>query len=99
MRYSAKMTAKHNVYIYVCMHIYSENVKFIIVNLKEIVVKMYCSTSSLRLTTINFTFSEYMSIYISTYDMYTHTHIHIYILVSISDYSCTFILNIHKHSF
>ena len=80
------------------MHIYSENVKFIIVNLKEIVVKMYCFTSSLRLTTINFTFTEYMSIYIyiSAYDMYIY--IYIYILVSISDYSCTFILNIHKHS-
>ena len=63
MRYSAKMTAKHNIYICVCIHIYSENVKFIIVNLKEIVVKIYCTTSSLRLTTIHFTFSEYMSIY------------------------------------
>ena len=53
-------------YIYVCIHIYSENVKFIIVNLKEIVVKkleIYCSTSSFRLSTIKFTFSEYMSIY------------------------------------
>ena len=65
MRYSAKMTAKHNVYIYVCIHIYSDNVKFIIVSLKEIVVKkiIYCSTSSFRLTTINFTFSKYMSVY------------------------------------
>ena len=69
MRYSAKMTAKHNVYIYiymcVCIHIYSDNVKFIIVSLKEIVIKkkyIYCSTCSFRLTAINFTFSKYMSI-------------------------------------
>ena len=59
------------------MHTYSENVKFIIVNLKEDVVKIYFSTLiSFRLTMIKFTISGYMC-------MYKHTHIlHIiYILI------------------
>ena len=75
-----------NIYalIYMCIHIMctyiwtcymnSENVKFIVVNLKEDVVKYIFTTISFRLTMINFTFSEYI--------IYICIHIYIYIYIS-----------------
>ena len=61
------------------MHIHSENVKFIVVNLKEDVIKIYFFTLiSFRLTMIKFTISGCVC-------TNTHTHIYIYILVPFFD--------------
>ena len=59
------------------MHIHSENVKFIVVNLKENVIKIYFFILiSFRLTMIKFTISGCVC---------TNTHIYIYILVPFFD--------------
>ena len=72
------------IYIYMCVYtyhmyiyldIYSENVKFIIVNLRLDVEQYIFTTISFRLTMMNFTFSEYICIH-----THRHTHIYIYIL-------------------
>ena len=71
------------IYIYIYfvytyyMHIHSENVKFIVVNLKEDVIKIFFFILiSFRLTMIKFTISGCVC---------TNTHTHIYILVPFFD--------------